>query len=109
MAAKEDRGMGISDYLDLQVTTCISRMTRLWNASSVWTRWMKRRYIKGRDFDDILPRTSNSPQWKVLMRQREGVAKCITCGSGVGVVCGRGGSRPIASEYHANVATGRNV
>lgn len=50
---KEEGGIGLRDLKNLNTTFLIKRATRLWKNETIWTSWIKHRYIKAWALDAI--------------------------------------------------------
>lgn len=53
---KNEGGMGIRNYRNVQIATIIERIRRAWKYEGIWLDWVRKRYIIQRDLQLISSR-----------------------------------------------------
>lgn len=79
--AKSQGGMGVRDFKTTQLAAIVERVCRMWEGDGIWSSWMGKRYIKERPLQMIEQKQGDSMIWKITLRQKEQIAKCVTLGA----------------------------
>lgn len=69
------RGLGLRDPKMLARSSMIQRIWRIWTmVSSLWVKWMKSRYVKGRGLNEIEAKPRDSLLWTLTLCNRSKIA-----------------------------------
>lgn len=59
---KEEGGLGLRDPKIIHLGSAVKRVCRIWQAEdSLWADWMQDRYVKGRNLNEIVHNSKDSP------------------------------------------------
>jgi len=78
---KKEGGIRVRDFFATNTTGLVKRAVKCWSPNnSIFTDWIKIRYIKGKGVDDIRFRPNiDSHMWKTILANRETINSCIKC------------------------------
>lgn len=80
---KDEGGLGVRDFRESQLAAIIKRTWRIWTSNdSIWARWMRVRYIKGRDLNSIPKRDGrDSALWAEVLDHKGKISSVISIGT----------------------------
>lgn len=68
--------LGLRNPCFLGKFTTIKRAIKIWIVHSIWTRWMRIRYIPGSALSEIDHKQRQSLVWSAILRQRNNIVAC---------------------------------
>lgn len=78
---KEEEGLGLRDFKTAAIAASMKRVYRIWtNDESIWTVWMRRRYIKNRELGEITKRPNiDSALWVGILDDGDKFNNFLIC------------------------------